>query len=332
MLSHSAYLVNSAAIAERQGLKPDDVNCVPLPFFHAYGCLMILATLASGGTVAALERFRARDMLEVMESCSATAVSGTPTMFVAALAELSNRNYDLSSLRGGNMAGAFCPPELVREVVERMGVLYGSTEGLVSLMNAPSASLAQRIGTVGNAMPGYEAKIVDPQSGDGELSEGVQGELCIRGSSMMRLYYKMEETTSKTLDAEGWLHSGDLASCDSAGFYRITGRIKDMIIRGGENIYPAEIEAFLLTHPKVMDSQVVGIPCDYYGEDIVAFLRLKREQSAKALEMKRFCRERIAINKVPVMFFFVDQFPLTASGKVQKFKLKELAIANMAKL
>ena len=334
MLSQAAYMENTRAIAERQGLDSDDVVCVPLPFFHAYGCLIIISALMAGGTVAVVERFRAQDMLQTMEECRATAVSGTPTMFVAALEEMEHRSYDLSSLRGGNVAGAFCPPELVRAVIEKMGapefgILYGSTEGLVSLMNSAADSLARRIGRVGNAMPGYGVKIIDPQTGK-PAAAGCQGELCIRGTSMMTGYYKMEEQTKQALDEEGWLHSGDLASVDEEGYCIITGRIKDMIIRGGENIYPAEIEAFLLSHPKVLDAQVVGVPCDYYGEELVAFVRLKPGQTAGVLEMKRFCRESIAINKVPAMFYFVEQYPLTASGKVQKFKLREAAKEKMA--
>ena len=333
MLSHAAYIENTRAIAQRQGLTREDVVCVPLPFFHAYGCLTIISALIVGATVSVVERFRAQEMLQVMETSRATAVSGTPTMFVAALEEMMNRPYDLSALRGGNVAGAFCAPELVRAVIEQMGapefgILYGSTEALVSLMNAPSDSVDRRVGSVGNAMPGYEVKIVDPQTGE-IAPVGVAGELCVRGTSMMTGYYKMEEQTVKALDSEGWLHAGDLATLDSLGYCAITGRIKDLIIRGGENVYPAEIEAFLMTHPKILDAQVVGIPCDYYGEDLVAFVRLQQGQSAGVLEMKRYCRERIAINKVPAMFFFVDAYPLTASGKVQKFKLRDLAVEEM---
>ncbi len=334
MLSHAAYIENTRAIAQRQGLTSEDIVCVPLPFFHAYGCLTTISSLIVGAAVAVVERFRAQEMLQVMETSRATAVSGTPTMFVAALEEMSRRPYDLSALRGGNVAGAFCPPELVRAVIEKMGapefgILYGSTEALVSLMNAPSDSVGRRVGSVGNAMPGYEVKIVDPQT-DEIAPVGVAGELCVRGTSMMTGYYKMEEQTAKALDSAGRLHTGDLATLDSSGYCVITGRIKDLIIRGGENIYPAEIEAFLMTHPKILDAQVVGIPCDYYGEDLVAFVRLQQEESASVLEMKRYCRERIAINKVPAMFFFVDAYPLTASGKVQKFKLRDLAVEEMA--
>ena len=334
MVSHRAYISNSFAIAERQGLTDADVVCVPLPLFHAYGCLTLLSAFAAGASVVILERFRAADLLAAVEKYGGTAISGTPTMFVAALSELDERVYDLSSMRGGNVAGAFCPPELARQVTERMhapefGILYGSTEALVGLMNSPEGSLADRIGTVGVAMPGYATKIVDPRTGE-TLPPGEQGELLLGGPGLMQGYYRMPEATAKTIDDQGWLHSGDLAVADDVGRFRITGRIKELIIRGGENVFPAEIEQFLLTHPKVREAQVVGIPCDYYGEDIVAFLRLKTGETASALELKQYCRSRIAIDRVPALFFFVDEFPLTASGKVQKFKLQEIAKQKMA--
>lgn len=334
MLTHANYIFNAVAVARRQGLTPQDTVCMPLPFFHAYGCLVIMAAIAAGAATAAMERFRARDMLQIIDSCSATTVCGTPTMFVAALEELSKHSYDLSSLKGGNIAGAFCPPELGKAIVEKMGarefgIMYGSTEALGCIMNLPSDSLDRRIRTLGRAMPDTEIKIIDPQTGH-ELPAGVPGELCIRSQSVMRGYYRMPEETAKTIDADGWLRSGDLACVDAEGYYCITGRIKDMIIRGGENIYAAEIEEFLFTHPKVADAQVVGIPCAYYGEDVVAFVRLKAGCTANSLEFKRFCRERIALIKVPSHFFFVEQYPQTASGKVQKFKLRDMAVALLA--
>ena len=334
MLSHFSYILCVDSYVERKGLKSDDILCNPLPFFHVYGNAVSLSALVAGGTVVVLERFRAPDLLQAVETCRVTSISGTPTMFVAALEEFSNRTYDLSSLRGGDMGGSFCPQELVRAVVEKMGargfgILYGSTEGLLPLLNAPAFSVETRVGSEGKAMPSFDVKICDLQTGK-EMSVGENGELCIRGPAMMTRYYKMEEETAAAIDAEGWLHSGDLANVDANGFYHITGRIKEVIIRGGENIYPAEVEAFLLTHPKVLDAQVVGIPCDYYGEDVVAFLRLKQGQSAEVIEMKRYCRENIAINKVPAMVFFVEQYPLTASGKVQKFKLREMAVRKIA--
>ncbi len=333
MVSHRAYLRNPLAMSERQGLRSDDITCVPLPFFHAYGCLVIFSALVFGGAVAVVERFVAPNFLQVLEQSRATQVTGTPTMFVAAMEELRNRRYDLTALRGGNGAGAVCAPELVRFVIETMGagdfcILYGSTEVLGATFTAPGDPLEQRLTSVGRALPGYEVKVIDPKTGE-SLPDGVQGELCIRGESIMTGYYNMPEQTRAALDTEGWLHSGDLASMDGQGYVKISGRIKDLIIRGGANIYPAEIEAFLLTHPKVADAQVVGVPCEYYGEEPVGFIRLKRGESVSSLELKKYCRERIAIHKVPVSFFFVEDYPLTASGKVQKFKLRELATQKM---
>ena len=329
MLSHAAYVVLADLYDERKGFTISSVLCLPPPLFHIYGSVLCLAVMSMGGTMVTLERFSGGDLLKAMEGCGATSVSGTPTMFVAALEALSRQTYDLSALRGGDMAGAFCPSELVRAVVETMGakefgIGYGSTEGLCCLMTVPSDPLDRRINTVGNAMPGYEFKVVDPTTG-AILPEGEQGELLFRAPTIMTKYYKMEEATAKAIDAGGWFHSGDLARSAGGGYYVITGRIKDMIIRGGENIYPAEIEGFLMEHPKVRDAQVVGIPCPYYGEEVVAFVRLKEGETAGALELKRYCRERIAIHKVPAMFYFVEAYPLTASGKVQKFKLRELA-------
>jgi fatty-acyl-CoA synthase len=333
LLPHASYIRNACAVVECQELTPADCLCVPLPFFHAYGSVMIISALAAGASVAPVEKFRARAMLEVIESCRATDMCGTPTMYIAALEEMASRPYDLSSLQGGTISGAYCPPELVKAVVEKMGardfaVIYGMTEALCT-MGRPSDPLAKRCGTVGRVMPDRELKIVDPHTGE-TVPTGTAGELCVRGASVIRGYYRMPEATAAVIDSEGWLHSGDLAQVDAEGYYSITGRLKDMIIRGGENIYPAEIEQFLFTHPKVADAQVVGIPCDYYGEDVVAFVRLKPGCTATSLELKRFCRERIALIKVPAKFFFVEQYPLTASGKVQKFKLRETAARLMA--
>ena len=334
MVNHFAYLRNPLAMAERQGLRSDDITCVPLPFFHAYGCLVIFSALYFGGAVAVLERFVAPNFLKVLEQSRASQVTGTPTMFVAAREEMKSQPYDLSSLRGGNGAGAVCAPELVRFVIEKMGahefcILYGSTEVLGATFTAPGDPLEQRLGSVGRVLPGYEAKIIDPKTG-GNLPANTHGELCIRSSSIMTGYYNMPDQTRKALDPDGWLHSGDLAGMDEQGFVAITGRIKDLIIRGGVNIYPAEIEAFLQTHPQVADAQVVGVPCEYYGEEPVCFIRLKRGETVSSLELKKYCRERIAIHKVPVCFFFVDEYPLTASGKVQKFILRELAVQKLA--
>ncbi len=333
MLTHANFVYVAAAVGEGLGLTPADILCIPLPFFHAYGCGMVLAAFAAGAAVAPLDRFRAPELLATIEDCRCTMVFGTPTMYVAAVEELAGREYDLSSLRGGNTAGAYCPPELARAVIEKLGarefgVFFGMTESYCTI-NRPGDPTDRRIGTIGRAMPDMEIKVVDPRTGL-EAPAGVAGEFCMRGPAVMKGYYKMPEATAKAIDADGWLHSGDLAQADAAGYCCITGRIKDLIIRGGENIYPAEIEEFLFTHPKVADAQVVGVPCDYYGEDVVAFIRLKAGCAATSLELKRYCRERIALIKVPAKFFFVDRYPLTASGKVQKFRLREMAAQLLA--
>ena len=331
MLSHAAYVVMAHLYNDRKELGSNDVLCLPMPFFHVYGNVLCLAALVVGGTVVTLERFSGSALLQALDSCGVTSVSGTPTMYVAALDTLARQPFPLTTLRGGDMAGSFCPPELVRSVIDNMGakgfgILYGSTEGMCCLMSAPGAPLDRRVGTVGNIMPGYESRIIDPATGQ-DVADGEQGELLFRGPAMMTGYYNNPEATAKTVDSAGWLHSGDLARSAGGGYYVITGRIKDMIIRGGENIYPAEIESFLMEHPKVRDAQVVGIPCLYYGEEVIAFVRLKEGETAGALELKRYCRSRMAIHKVPAMFYFVEAYPLTASGKVQKFKLQELAQA-----
>lgn len=331
--THISYILNMCAVIECQELSAADCLCVPLPFFHIYGTIMVLSAVGAGTTVAPVERFQARAMLEVIEACRATEMCGTPTMYVAALKEMESHSYDLSCLHGGTISGAFCAPELVKAVAEKMGarnfgVIYGMTEALCT-MSRPTDSLRRRSVTVGRIMPDRELKIIDPQTGQ-TVPPGVIGELCVRGTPVIGGYYRMPEATAAVLDQAGWLHSGDLFQVDADGYYSIIGRLKDVIIRGGENIYPAEIEEFLFTHPKVGDAQVVGIPCDYYGEDVVSFVRLKPGCAATSLELKRYCRKHIALAKVPAKFFFVEQYPLTASGKVQKFKLRELAISLLA--
>ncbi|MDT8903617.1 AMP-binding protein [Anaeroselena agilis] len=333
MLTHANFFYVAATVSGCLGVSPGDRLCIPLPFFHAYGFGMVLTALAAGAAVVALDRFRAPELLQAIEGARCSLVFGTPTMYVAALEELARREYDLSSLRGGNTAGAFCPPELAEAVIGRMGarefgVFFGMTEAYCTI-NRPDDPPERRVGTIGRAMPGMEVRVVDPRTGL-EAPAGTAGELCVRGPAVMKGYYKMPEATAKAIDADGWLHSGDLARADADGYCVVTGRIKDLIIRGGENIFPAEIEEFLFTHPKVAEAQVVGVPCDYYGEDVVAFVRLKDGCTATSLELKRYCRERIAIIKVPAKFFFVDSYPLTASGKVQKFRLRELAARMLA--
>ena len=336
MLSQKAYLTAFSASRNREGLCADDILCTPLPLFHVYGFGEVLSTLEAGGSVVLLERFRPLEFLESLEKYRVTFMNGVPTMFVAALNVLADRSYDFSAMRGGNMGGAYCPPELVGSVSEKLsapefGVLYGSSEALSVLISPPLAPAEKRTGTIGPAMPGVLLRIVDPATGE-TVPVGGQGELWVKSPSLMQGYYHMPEETAQVIDLDGWYHTGDLASIDADGCYKIIGRVKDMLIRGGENISPAELEDFLLTHPKVAAAQVVGVHAGYYGEEAIAFVRLKPGETASVVEMKRYCRQHIAIYKVPDYFFFVDEYPLTVSGKVQKFKLRELAVRLLAEL
>lgn len=336
MLSQKAYLTAFAASRNREGFGTDDILCTPLPLFHVYGLGEVLAALEAGGSVVLLERFRPLELLASLEKYRATFVNGIPTMFIAALAVLAGRSYDFSAMRGGNMGGAFCPPELVNSVGEKLsapefGVLYGSTETLSVLISPPLGAVEKRTGTAGPALQGISLRIIDPATGE-IVPVGGQGELCVKSPSLMLGYYQMAEETAKALDADGWYHTGDLASADADGCYKIIGRVKDMLIRGGENISPAEIEEFLLTHPKILEAQVVGVHSEYYGEEAIAFVHLKPGETADVVEMKRYCRQNIAIYKVPDYFFFVEEYPRAVSGKVQKFKLRELAAQRLAEL
>jgi fatty-acyl-CoA synthase len=251
-------------------------------------------------------------------------------MFIAELEEMGKNTYDTSSLRTGIMAGSPCPIEVMKDVVSVMGakemtIAYGQTESSpVITQTCPDDSLERRVATVGKALPNVEVKIIDPESLE-TVPPDVQGELCTRGYHVMKGYYQNPEATAEAIDADGWLRTGDLAVMDADGYCRITGRIKDMIIRGGENIYPREIEEFLYTHPKVRDVQVVGVPDSKYGEVVAAFVQLKEGVSADDGEMQGFCKDRSAFHKIPAHFLFVNEYPTTASGKIQKYKLREQA-------
>lgn len=330
MFTHAAYVMKAAVIVDKKGHSPQDIVCVPLPFFSSFGFLSVLIAIAAGAATMVMERLLAAEILASLERWRATAIYGTPSIFMAMLEMFALHRYDLSSLRAGGISGDYCSPDLAQAVIRRLGIEeagihYGSTETLITIMPCPGDPLEKRTGTIGQVLPDTMVRVIDPQNGL-EVQAGEYGELCIKGSSSMLSYYKSPELTAEIIDANGWLHSGDLAQADADGYYRITGRIKDVIIRGGENIYPAEIEGFLATHPKVLDAKVVGLPSAFYGEEVVAFVRLQPGQNASSLELKRFCRQRISITKVPVRFFFTDQYPETASGKVQKNRLRERAV------
>lgn len=332
MLTHHNLIGNACGQAECMNFTPVDRLCFPVPLFHCFGCVMsTLLCVVSGATMVPVETFDARQVLEAIEKERCTAVNGVPTMFIMELELMSKEKFDIFSLRTGIMAGSPCPIEIMKQVVDVMGareivITYGQTESSPGItMTRNHDSLELRVSTVGRVLPGVEAKIVNPETGE-ELPLGLQGELCARGYNVMKGYYKMPEATAAAIDKEGWLHTGDLAVKGENGYYKITGRLKDMIIRGGENIYPREIEEFLYTHPAVKDVQVVGVPNVKYGEEVMAFIQLREGHKVSQEEIQAFCVDQIARYKIPKYVAFIDAFPNTASGKIQKFKLREMAI------
>ncbi len=335
MLTHTNLVGNATSIAECMNFGASDRLCIPVPLFHCFGCVLGTLTCAvSGAAMVPLEAFNPTRVLETIEAERCTAVHGVPTMFITELEVLNKQQYNVSTLRTGIMAGSPCPIEVMKQVFDRMGmkeivITYGQTEAAPGItMTRTSDSIERRVSTVGKALPGVEVKVVDPATGE-EVPLGVQGEICARGYNVMKGYYKMPESTNAAIDREGWLHTGDLGVMDKEGYFRITGRIKDMIIRGGENIYPREIEEFLYTHPKVKDVQVVGVPSEKYGEEVMAFICLNQGEEVTVEEIKEFCTNKIARYKIPRYIAFVNSYPTTASGKVQKYKLREQAIDDL---
>lgn len=334
-LSHTNLIGNAKSMAECMRLSAVDTLCIPVPFFHCFGCVIgTLCSVVSATAMAPVVAFNPVDVLETIQASRCTAVHGVPTMFIAELEEMKNRAYDTSSLRTGVMAGSPCPIEVMKQVVSTLGVsemtiVYGQTESSPGITQTrPDDSLELRVTTVGRALPNVEVKIVDPASGE-EVPRGQQGELYTRGYHVMKGYYKNPEATAEVIDADGWLHTGDLATMDENGYCKITGRIKDMIIRGGENIYPREIEEFLYTHPGIKDVQVVGVPSRKYGEEVVAFVQLKNDAKLTSDDLRAFCTDKIAFHKIPAYFVFVDEYPTTASGKIQKYKLRQEAVEQL---
>ena len=337
MLSHTNLIGNAMSMATCMNLTPDDAMCIPVPFFHCFGCVIgTLCCMVSGATMAPVVAFNPVDVLKTVEASKCNALLGVPTMFIAEFEEMDKNSYDTSSLRTGVMAGSTCPIEVMKRVIKDMGakemtIVYGQTEASPGITQTrDNDSLELKTSTVGKALPNVEVKIVDPVT-DEEMPVNEQGELCTRGYHVMKGYYKMEEATAQAVDKDGWLHTGDLATMDENGYCKITGRIKDMIIRGGENIYPREIEEFLYHFPKVKDVQVVGVPDTKYGEEVAAFIQLKPGEKATAEEVKAFCKDKISYHKIPRFVFFVDDYPTTASGKIQKYKLRDIATETIDK-
>lgn len=337
MLTHYNVVNNGKCIGDRMGLSTADRMMIQVPMFHCFGMVLSMtASLTHGATVCPMPYFSAKSSLACINQERITCFNGVPTMFIAMFNHEDYRKTDFSHMRTGIMAGAGCPPELMRRAarpdeMNMTGIIsvYGQTESSPgSTMSAWTDPLDLRVDTVGYNFPHVECKIIDPETGE-EVAEGENGEFCSRGYNTMKGYYKMPEATRNTVDEEGWLHSGDLACRDADGNYRITGRLKDMIIRGGENIYPKEIEEFIYTHPFVQDVQVIGVPDKKYGEEAMACIILKKGKTLTEEEMHAYIVASIARHKVPKYIEFVDSFPMNAAGKVLKYKMREDAAQRL---
>lgn len=332
MLTHHNILNNGFNIGECQKFTDAERVCLPVPLFHCFGLVLgIMAIVTHGATVVPLESFDPLLALASVHQERCTAIYGVPTMFIAELNHPMFKMFDLSSLRTGIMAGSPCPIEVMKRVISEMHmtdvtIAYGLTESSpVMTQTRTEDPIEVKVGTVGRELPGVEVKVWNPAEGR-DCYTGEQGELCCRGYNVMRGYYKLPEATAEIIDADGWLHSGDLGVKDENGNFRVTGRIKDMIIRGGENVYPKEIEDFLYQMPQIRDVQVAGVPSVKYGEEVGAFIILKDGESLTAEEVQDFCRGQISRFKIPKYVFFLKEYPVTGSGKIQKFKLREMSL------
>ena len=335
MLTHFNVINNGFNIGECMRFTEKDRLCIPVPFFHCFGCVLgVMACVTHGSAMVPVEIFDPLKVLQAIEKERCTAVHGVPTMFIAELEHPEFAKFDLSTLRSGIMAGSNCPIEVMKRVIRDMNaseitIAYGQTESSpVITQTRTDDAIELMVATVGRALPDVEVKIVDIETGV-TLPPGKQGELCTRGYLVMKGYYNMPEETARVIDADGWLHTGDLAVMDENCYCKITGRIKNMIIRGGENVYPREIEEFLYTHSKISDVQVYGVPDRKFGEQVMAAVVLKKDAEMTEEEVREFCRGRIANYKIPRYVKFVDSYPMTASGKIQKFKLREMAIREL---
>jgi fatty-acyl-CoA synthase len=335
-LTHRNLLLNAYYIGDCQRMGPDDRICIPVPFYHCFGCVLgtLCAVVHGAAMIIPAEVFAPAPTLDAIERERATAIYGVPTMFIAELQDPSFAGRDLKSLRTGIMAGSPCPIEIMRQVIARMGaremtIAYGLTEASpVITQTRTDDPLELRVETVGRPIPGVEVRVIDPTTGV-VLDDNQQGELCCRGHGVMLGYYQDPAATAAAITPEGWLHTGDLTVRLANGYYRITGRIKDMVCRGGENIYPREIEEFLFTHPAVEQAAVCGVPDPKYVEDLCAWIKLKPGADCTVDEIRDFCRRSLAHYKVPRHVRFVESFPQTVTGKIQKFKIREQMIAEL---
>ncbi|MCL2099799.1 MAG: AMP-binding protein [Oscillospiraceae bacterium] len=335
MLTHYNIINNGKNIGDCMRFTPNDKLCICVPFFHCFGMVLaITACVTHASAMIPVEYYTPLEVMKAVQSEECTALHGVPTMFINILEHPEFENYRFDKLRTGIMAGSPCPVKVMQDVVDFMNmreitIVFGQTESSPGCTQTTTDdSLELRVSTVGRVLPHVEAKIVDPETGE-TLGPGVPGEFCARGYNIMRGYYKMEEATKQAIDSDGWLHTGDIAVVDENGYYKITGRLKDMIIRGGENIYPKEIEEFIYTLPKVRDVQVIGVPSKRYGEEVMAYVILKEGENMSEDELKELALLSLARHKVPKYVKFIDSFPMTASGKIQKYKLRESAIDEL---
>ena len=332
-LSHRNILNNAFFVAEGCDYTPEDRVCVPVPFYHCFGMVMgVLGCTTHGSTIVVpADAFEPAATMAAVAEEACTSLYGVPTMFIAILALDNFESYDVGALRTGIMAGSPCPVEVMKQCIERMNmdevtIAYGMTEtSPVSTQTATDDPIDKRVGSVGRVHPHVEIKVVDPETGE-TVERGTSGEFCTRGYSVMIGYWNDPDRTAEAIDGDGWMHTGDLAEMDVEDYVNIVGRIKDMIIRGGENVYPREIEEFLYGHPQIRDVQVVGVPDQKYGEEIMAWIQTEDGAEVDLEEIRAFCQGKIAHYKVPRYVATTDDFPMTVTGKIQKFKLRDDAI------
>ncbi|MGQ7263508.1 AMP-binding protein [Vreelandella sp. V005] len=336
-LSHHNILNNGFFVAESMGFTSEDRLVIPVPLYHCFGMVMgNLGCMTHGATmIYPDEGFDPGKVLKAVHEQKATALYGVPTMFIAELEHEGFASTDFSTLRTGIMAGSICPAEIMKQVINKMNmkgvqIAYGMTEtSPVSTQTGANDSIEKRVSTVGRTQPHLENKIVDPGNG-GILPRGEIGELCTRGYSVMLKYWNNDKATAEAIDEAGWMHTGDLATMDEEGYIQIVGRIKDMVIRGGENVYPKEIEEFLYAHPAISEVQVTGVPDKKYGEELIAWVKLNSSAGdVTAEELREYCKGKITHFKIPRYFKFVDEFPMTVTGKIQKFKMREISIQEL---
>lgn len=331
MLTHNNVVNNGKHIGDYMELTEQDRVCIPVPFFHCFGCVLgTLAAVTHGSAMILLEQFDPERVLQAVQDKRCTALHGVPTMFIAELNHANFKKYDTSTLRTGIMAGSTCPIEVMRRVINDMGaseitICYGQTESSpVITQTRTDDPIEKRVSTVGKPHPHVEVKIVDPVT-DKEVPTGVPGELWTRGYHVMKGYYNNEEATREAINEEGWLRTGDIGILDDEGYIDVTGRIRDMVIRGGENIYPREVEEFLYKHPGVADVQIVGVPDPKYGEELMAWIIPKEGIELDVDSVRDFCQGNISHHKIPRYIEFTDEYPMTASGKIMKYKLQEMS-------